>query len=309
MHGILNVKKPSGPTSHDVVARIRRISGVKKVGHAGTLDPPASGVLLVCIGHATRVIEYLVDWRKSYRVAAVFGVETDTEDASGSVIRESDASHVTVHLFESAREGFIGRISQVPPMVSAVHHEGRRLYELARAGQTVEREAREVEVYGIRLVDFTPGERPVAVLDVDCSKGTYIRTLCADIGDTLGCGAHVSALERTAVGCFHVEDALSLDEIEEMSAAGRIEACLHSIDDVLPDMTIASLAEEQAVKVVHGLEIPGDEIPGLPGTGSVVRIHDPTGRLLGIGVVRLKNGIAMLKPEKMFGEVSAGSSS
>ncbi|MBP6963306.1 MAG: tRNA pseudouridine(55) synthase TruB [Armatimonadetes bacterium] len=301
MHGLLNVNKPPGPTSHDVVARVRRISGATRVGHAGTLDPPACGVLLVCLGCATRIIEYLVDWRKSYRVAAVFGVETDTEDASGKITREGDASPVTAHLIESTVEGFVGRISQIPPMVSAVHHEGRRLYELARAGKTVEREARQVEVYAIRLVDFAPGERPVAVLDVECSKGTYIRTLCADIGAALGCGAHVSALERTSVGCFRVEDALSLDAIEELSAAGRIEESVHSIDDVLADMPIAYLSEDQAIKVVHGVEIPADEVSALPVTGSVVRIHDPTGRLLGMGIVRLRDNIPMLKPEKMFG--------
>lgn len=300
MHGVLNVNKPSGPTSHDVVAFIRRIAGTKRVGHAGTLDPLASGVLLVCLGQATRIVEYLVDWPKSYRATAVFGVETDTEDSTGAITRETDASYVTRDLIEGVLPRFIGRIQQVPPMASAVHHEGKRLYELARKGQVVEREAREVDIYSIRLVDFRPGTRPVALLDVDCSKGTYIRTLCADIGSALDCGGHMSALVRTAIGRFRVEDALTMDAIEALAVEGRFAECLHSIDEVLSDMPAADLTPAQAEKVSHGTEVPAVQVPDLPAPGSPIRLRDQDGRLLGIGVVRVRDGIPTLKPDKMF---------
>ena len=209
MDGILSVDKPAGPTSHDIVARIRRITGVKRVGHAGTLDPMATGVLIVCLGDARRIVEYLADWRKSYRATAILGVETDTEDASGEVVGGSDCSRVARSDVDAVIPRFVGRIMQVPPMVSAVHHEGRRLYDLAREGRTVERSPRPVEVLSINIVSFEPGERACLVLDVVCSGGTYIRTLCMDIGRALGCGAHMSSLVRTAVGPFRVADAVT----------------------------------------------------------------------------------------------------
>lgn len=302
MHGVLNVNKPMGPTSHDVVARIRRLSGVKRVGHAGTLDPLASGVLLVCVGQATRIVEYLMDWRKSYRATVVFGAETDTEDSTGRRTGETDASGITEEVVRAALAGFVGPIEQVPPMVSAVHHEGRRLYELARKGEVVEREARQVEVYSITLVEFRPGAEPTAVLDVDCSKGTYIRTLCADIGRALGPGGYMSALVRTAVGRFRVDDALTPDQIEALKDDGRFEDAIHPADEVLTGMPAADLTPEQAERAAHGTEIPAVQVPNLPAVGSPVRLHDPDGRLLGIGVVRVHRGIPMLKPDKMFAE-------
>lgn len=300
MHGVLNINKPSGPTSHDIVAFVRRTARIKRVGHAGTLDPLASGVLLVCIGQATRVVEYLVDWPKSYRATAVFGVGTDTEDSTGAVIAETDASGVTRQGLESVLPRFVGKLMQVPPMVSAVHHEGKRLYELARAGKVVEREAREVEVYAIRLIDFVAGDRPVAVLDIDCSKGTYVRTLCADIGRALGTGGHMSALVRTAVGRFHVEDALVPEDVESLEAEDRLREAMHPMDEVLSDMPSAEVNQQQADKVAHGTEVPAVQIAGLPAVGSPIRLHGPDGRLLGIGIVRVRDGVLMLKPDKMF---------
>lgn len=300
MHGVLNINKPSGPTSHDVVASIRRVTGVKRVGHAGTLDPLASGVLLVCLGQATRIVEYLVEWPKSYRATAVFGVETDTEDSTGNVVRETSAAHVTSDLIESALPRFVGRIWQVPPMASAVHHEGKRLYELAHKGKIVQREAREVEVHSMTLLDFKPGDRPTAVLDVNCSKGTYVRTLCADIGSALDCGGHMSALVRTGIGRFRVEDSVSLDKVEALKADGRLDEAVHPIDDVLSDMPAVELTAEQAERASHGTEIPAVQMPDLPAVGSPVRLHNPNGRLLGIGIVRIHHGDVMLKPDKMF---------
>ena len=296
MDGVLNVNKPSGPTSHDVVARIRRITGEKRVGHAGTLDPDASGVLIVCLGNATRIVEYLMDWRKAYRAEAIFGAEMDSQDASGSIVKETDCSHVTREMVESVLPRFTGKIQQIPPMVSAVHHQGQRLYKLARAGQVVERQPRSVEVYSIRLLGFEPGEKATAVLDVDCSKGTYIRTLCADIGEALGCGGYMSSLVRTAVGKFGVEDAVSIETIEEKAAAGQVQDIMHSIDDVLEDMPSVSVSEEDAKKVVNGVAV-----PAVGEAGAIVRIHSPNGGFIAIGkLCRLDDGELVVKPQKVF---------
>lgn len=305
MDQVLNVNKPSGPTSHDIVARIRRVTGVKRVGHAGTLDPLATGVLVVCLGKATRVIEYMSDWRKTYRAEAVLGAETDTEDASGRVVREGDCPHVTRADVEAVIPRFVGRITQVPPMVSALHHEGHRLYDLARAGKVVERAPRPVEVYSLNLVSFQPGDRPSFVLDVECSGGTYIRTLCADIGRALGCGAFMSSLVRTAVGPFHIEDAVTLEAIEEKAASGGLKEILHPIDEVLSDMPAITVSREDAARIVNGGVLPADGVPA--SIGVPTRVHDPEGRLLAIGVLRrARDGGIELKPEKVLVESGDG---
>ena len=297
MDGILNVNKPSGPTSHDVVARIRKAARIKRVGHAGTLDPIATGVLIICLGNATRIVEYLMDWRKCYRATAVYGAETATEDATGEIIREADCSHLTRESLEAVLPRFVGEILQTPPMVSAVHHEGKRLYELARAGKVVERAPRPVEIYSLSLVDFTPDTRPSATLDVECSKGTYIRTLCADIGKTLDCGAYMSALTRTAVGRLKVEDALSLEAIEE----GPIEDFLISIDEALADMPEVHISEEDEHRIANGVMLPVEALSRaeLPQIGNPVRIKSPSG-LVAIGRLCLVRGRVMLKPDKVF---------
>ena len=301
MDGILNVSKPSGPTSHDVVQRIRGAAHTKRVGHAGTLDPIATGVLIICLGNATRIVEYLMDWRKCYRATAVFGAETDTEDATGEIIREADCSHLTRETLEAVLPRFVGEILQTPPMVSAVHHEGQRLYELARAGKVVERAPRPVEIYSLSLVDFTPGGRPSATLDVECSKGTYIRTLCADIGKALDCGAYMSALTRTAVGRFKVEDSASLEAIEQ----GPIEEFLISIDEALANMPEVHISEEDEHRIANGVMLPVEALSRaeLPQIGNPVRIKSPSG-LVAIGRLCLVQGRVMLKPDKVFGSIS-----
>ncbi|HET6455124.1 MAG TPA: tRNA pseudouridine(55) synthase TruB [Armatimonadota bacterium] len=298
MDGILNVSKPSGPTSHDVVQRIRGAAHTKRVGHAGTLDPIATGVLIICLGNATRIVEYLMDWRKSYRATAVFGAETDTEDATGEIIREADCSHLTREALEAVLPRFVGETLQTPPMVSAVHHEGQRLYELARAGKVVERAPRPVEIYSLSLVDFTLDAKPSATLDVECSKGTYIRTLCADIGKALDCGAYMSALTRTAVGRFKAEDALSLEAIEE----GPIQNYLISIDEALANMPEVHISEEDEHRIANGVMLPVEALSRaeLPQIGNPVRIKSPSG-LIAIGRLCLVQGRVMLKPDKVFG--------
>lgn len=208
--GFLNVDKPLGMTSHDVVAAVRRGLRVKKAGHAGTLDPLASGVLVVCVGAATRLSEYVMASDKRYRARVCLGVETETYDAEGAVTAARDASHVTRALFEQALGPLRGEIAQTPPMYSAVKQGGRRLYALARAGQTVERAARPVRIEALDVVDWAP---PLVTLEVVCSAGTYIRSLAHDLGAALGTGAHLAALVRLASGAFTLEDAVPLDAL------------------------------------------------------------------------------------------------
>ena len=253
MDGFLVIDKPAGWTSHDVVARIRRLAGQKRVGHTGTLDPDATGVLLVCLGAATRLIEYIGHYHKVYRTTLALGVETDSQDATGVITKVCDASHITEGDLQAALPAFRGGIEQIPPMVSAVHHEGKRLYELAREGLTVERKPRPVTIYRLDAAGFHSGEIARATLYVECSSGTYVRTLCADIGNVLGVGGHMETLRRTAVGPFTETDATPLDAIE--SAA--ISALVRPAMDLVPkDWPVIACNTGMEVELRHGRRIP-----------------------------------------------------
>ena len=304
MDGILNINKPVGPTSHDIVVRLRRIIHPKRIGHAGTLDPPATGVLLICLDNATRITEYLMDLPKRYRATMVLGAETDTQDQTGSILQEFDCSHVNKDMLDSVLKKFVGTIMQVPPMVSAIHYQGRRLYELARSGKTVERVARPVQVYSIQLVDFKPGSRAEATLDIECSRGTYVRTICADIGRALSCGAYMSSLVRTAIGKFTVDAAVSVEAVEEKVASGKLGEVIIRIDKALEHLPSVKLSSADSRLVVHGSAVPLHRVD-LPFTrlteGLAVRMYDPENRLLGIGVVAVSSkGIHIVKPDKIF---------
>jgi tRNA pseudouridine55 synthase len=207
--GILNLNKPKGWTSHDVVAYVRRLTGIRRVGHAGTLDPMATGVLLVCLGRATRIAEYLVAGRKRYRAALCLGISTDSHDVDGQVTGEMPVTVDDVAI-ERALSRFRGQIQQVPPMVSAIKRNGQPLYKLARQGITVERKARPVEIFELATIDW---HSPNLVLELSCSPGTYVRALARDLGDDLGCGAHLTALTRLASGDFALSDAIELDAL------------------------------------------------------------------------------------------------
>ena len=202
--------KSAGMTSHDVVAKLRRGLKLKKVGHAGTLDPMATGVLIVCIGAATRLSEYVMSHRKRYRATIHLGIETDTYDADGEITRQVDASHITHQQVETGLLQFTGDLQQMPPAYSAIKQGGRKLYELARAGQTVELQPRPVSIYTLQIVDWT---LPTFSLDVECSAGTYIRSLAFDLGRLLGTGAHLSALVRLSSGMFQQSEAVTLDQV------------------------------------------------------------------------------------------------
>ena len=244
MNGILIVDKPAGWTSHDVVGRVRRLAGTRRVGHAGTLDPMATGVLVVLVGRATRAAEFAEAEVKGYAAHIRFGLTTDTLDTEGKVLSESGESPGLDEL-RAVLPRFTGEIEQIPPMYSAVKVGGRKLYEIARSGGEVERRARRVNITRLEC----PGRLPDGdfELEVECSKGTYIRSLCADIGEALGCGACMSALRRTYSGAFRAEDALTLEEIERRGA----ESCLLPVDTLfagLPELIIEDARAEKALR-------------------------------------------------------------
>ncbi len=286
--GLLNVNKPSGPTSHDLVAAVRRGAHVKKVGHAGTLDPLATGVLVLCLGPATRLSEYAMRSRKIYRARVHFGVATDTYDAQGEVTARSEALPERAAV-EAALAGFRGEIAQVPPMYSAIKRGGRKLYELARAGQQVERPPRAVSVYRLDLLNWQP---PFATLEVECSPGTYIRSLAHDLGQALGCGAHLAALQRRASGRFHVDEAVPWDDLRAAMEAGDWQRYLLPPDLALADVSALHLDAEQSARVLHGNMIPA----AADVAGELVRAYDVEGRFVAV----LERRGAQWKPQKVF---------
>lgn len=235
MDGIINVYKEKGYTSHDVVAKMRGILRMKKIGHTGTLDPEAEGVLPVCLGKGTRLCDMLTDKTKAYRAVLLLGRETDTQDTSGKTLSE----HVVENSEEMAQAvketilSFIGTYQQIPPMYSALKVNGKKLYELARAGKEVERQPRQVEIFQIHVEKI---DLPRAVICVECSKGTYIRTLCYDIGRKLGCGGCMESLVRTRVGSFTAEKSLTLSEIERLKSQGELESYVLPVDRVFEDL-------------------------------------------------------------------------
>ena len=288
MNGILNIDKPAGMTSHDVVGRVRRIAHLKRVGHAGTLDPDATGVLLVCLGQATRLSDYLADEGKAYRAVLALGATTTTEDASGEVLTQTDAGHLTAADLAALLPSFTGDIAQIPPMVSAVHHDGKRLYELARAGITVERAARTIHVDAIDLLDFTPGPLAHARLDIACGKGTYIRTLCADLGAALGVGGHMESLRRTRVGTFTAEDATPLSDLTEENLPGL----LVSPADALDKWPVHRADTDDARNDIKL----GRALPSALPPETIARILDAGGELIALGRADGEH----LRPFKVF---------
>ena len=232
MNGIINIYKETGYTSFDVVAKMRGILKIKKIGHTGTLDPDASGVLPVCVGNGTKLVELFADHDKEYIAELMLGVATDTQDLSGTVIKESPVN-VTREQVEEAVMSFVGDCMQVPPMYSAIKINGKKLYELARAGKEVERKARSVTFHEIEILSV---ELPVVKIRVSCSKGTYIRTLCNDIGEKLGCYAAMKSLLRTRVGVFDIAEAITLEELETYRDEGKLAEVILSSDRVFMHM-------------------------------------------------------------------------
>ncbi|MGA9350566.1 MAG: tRNA pseudouridine(55) synthase TruB [Anaerolineae bacterium] len=312
--GILNIDKPAGMTSHDVVARVRQMTGQRRVGHAGTLDPLATGVLVVCLGQATRVAEYLMASDKVYRAEICLGVSTDTHDAEGEVTATAEVD-VRQEELGKALASFIGSIQQVPPMYSALKREGTPLYKLARQGITVEREPRSVEIYNIELLNWMS---PLLTIRVECSPGTYIRALARDLGQKLGCGAHLRSLTRLASGHFSLENAVSLDELAEafayfdedfgeLSRAAQYKQrnwheLTYPIDEALLDFepTVVDAQTEQRIR--HGQQVEGP--PPSPPTSEgrekedFRRAYSQTGEL--IAILRHDPQTRLWQPKKVF---------
>lgn len=298
MNGILNVYKEAGWTSHDVVAKVRRIIGQKKVGHTGTLDPDAEGVLPLCLGKATRAADMLTDQTKTYEAELLLGVTTDTQDAGGKILERRDV-RCTREEFCSCAAGFLGEQLQVPPMYSALKKNGKKLYELAREGKTVEREPRKVHFYEITVLDV---QFPKARLRVTCSKGTYIRTLCHDIGERLGCGACMEHLLRTRVGMFSAEDARTLSQIQELAEQGRISQILQPVDAVFSDFPAARVREEADRAAKNGNLLTEKQFcweeGQVPGSGGMLRLYSSRGEFL--GVYRRQEERKRIRPVKVF---------
>ena len=272
MHVVLNLDKPEGITSQDAVIRVKRLLGAKKAGHAGTLDPLATGVLLVCLGEATKITRFLTDLPKEYATTLKLGERTDTFDAEGKIIEKKEGFSVTGPQVEQVLEKFRGRIKQTPPMYSAIKVSGKPLYKLARKGITVERPMREVDIYELSMLELAP---PFLKLRVSCSKGTYIRSLAEDIGLALGVGAHVAQLRRTGIGDFRVEEAARLEQLPGMQSA------FLSIDSSLRHLREVVLSAGEFLLASHGRAV---AIKGGFHNGEYLRLKDPAGKLFALGV-------------------------
>ena len=278
MNRVLVVDKPRGLTSHDVVARVRRITREKKVGHAGTLDPGATGVLVVLVGKATRLAQFFVDLDKRYRGRVVLGVSTDTQDAEGRVESTADVSGVTRDQIEEAFAAFEGETEQIPPMVSALKREGTPLYVLARRGEVVERAPRPITISELKILSI---EMPEVEFEMTCSKGTYVRTVAADIGERLGCGGHLGQLVRTAVGPFNIDDATALNELAGVLAETEGAGC--SMFDALSFMGEIRVTEKEEEALSTGGSIEVDAERFGDHRGSFVRLSVDGVELAAIG--------------------------
>jgi tRNA pseudouridine55 synthase len=287
-NGLINVLKPPGMTSHDVVSFIRRTYHLKRVGHAGTLDPAASGVLPVALGAATRLLEYMTDTDKSYRVELTIGYETDTGDDTGTIVNTSACSMPTKIEIEQVLLSFIGTIEQVPPMYSAIKMQGKKLYELARAGITVERQPRIITIHNIALLHMDDTR---ILFDVTCSKGTYIRSLCSDIGQLINCPVVMSFLVRTHVGDFALEKSFTLQEIEENS-----KDVLLPLDYALGHMHKLILAPEMAQAFKYGQTIKNPTLK--VSNQTLLRIYEQENLFIGIG--QMNTDTAVITPIKVI---------
>lgn len=292
LHGVLPLNKPPGLTSFDAVRRVRRILGERRIGHTGTLDPRASGLLPLCVGQATRLVDYFHAQTKRYHCVVRLGERSDTHDLEGTVVPGGDASHLDAETVRAALARFVGEIDQVPPMHSAVRRQGRHLYELAREGIEVERQPRRVRIERAELLSFRPGRVAEAELDVVCGKGAYMRVLAADLGEALGVGGLLGWLERTEYGALRLSESVTLEELEAMedpaSALLPLEVAVSFLPRIdLPPQLVTAVRQGQSVW-----------LPGRPTTVSgEVRAHDSRGQLVALG--RLQGG--HFRPTKVFG--------
>lgn len=305
-HGVINIYKEPGYTSHDVVTKLRGILKQKKIGHTGTLDPAAEGVLPVCLGKGTKLCDMLTDKTKTYQAVMLLGVSTDTQDTTGTVLSERSTEGIDEAAAAEAAESFVGLYHQIPPMYSALKVNGKKLYELAREGKEVERQARPVEILSLSIdkVDL-----PRVTMTVHCSKGTYIRTLCYDIGEKLGCGACMEHLLRTQVDRFQVKDSLTLSQVEELVNAGTIEEQIIPVDQMFSGLPAFCSEDETLDRLLangnfflkeqaRGRWENSAEEGGLEQDGRMCRVYDGSSRF--IGVYEYRAAEKKWKPRKIF---------
>ncbi|MDE7197268.1 MAG: tRNA pseudouridine(55) synthase TruB [Lachnospiraceae bacterium] len=297
-NGIMNVYKEAGFTSHDVVAKLRGICKQKKIGHTGTLDPDAVGVLPVCFGSGTKLCDMLTDWDKEYIATLRLGVSTDTQDLSGRVLLKAEEEMIQMLTEEQVRQGvfhFLGGYEQIPPMYSALKVNGKKLYELARAGKEVERRPRRVEISELEILEMA---LPTVRFRVVCSKGTYIRTLCHDIGGRLGCGGAMASLTRSRVGIFGLEGALRLSEIEKLRDEDKISSVIIQPDAVFDTYRAVTVAAVGKRLLENGNRIPAGMLPNAQDLREKeqLRMYDEAGRFYGV----YQYGAGEAKPIKMF---------
>jgi len=294
MNGILNIFKPKGISSYQTVKEVRDILNISKAGHTGTLDPSASGVLLICIGQATKIAEFLVGMKKHYQGEMILGISTDSQDSEGKIIQKKEVgTDINENRIKDIFKKYEGTISQMPPMFSAAHYKGERLYRLARKGIEVKRNLKKIKIYQLNLINFYQDVNPIVKFEVICSKGTYIRTLCNDIGNELGCGAHLSNLVRKKVGNFSIEDSLNLEELKKEKALGK--RYLISIDSALEELNKITVKSEATKTVLNGGVISSEQIVEIPEElktrkNQFVKIFDVNGNLLSLGTSIKKNG-------------------
>jgi len=305
--GILNIDKPAGKTSFDLVALVKRLSGERRAGHAGTLDPVATGVVPVCLGRATRIVEFLVEATKTYRAEIELGIATDTYDAAGQIVERHSSALIGRDELTSTLNSFCGPIQQVPPMYSAVKQQGRPLYKLARAGITVPRRSRLVEVHRVEVVNWQP---PVVTVDIVCGKGTYIRSIAHDLGQALGCGAYLKNLVRLRCGPFDIRDSLSVAQLEDAFHNGYWLYFLHPVDSVLLHWPAMVVGDQAGTEIRHGRPLAltngacrtGNDSLGPPAEASPsakrCRAYDLDGQF--IGVLRFNVEREQWQAEKVF---------
>lgn len=310
-HGIINIYKEPGYTSHDVVAKLRGILKQKKIGHTGTLDPAAEGVLPVCLGKGTRLCDMLTDKTKTYRAVMLLGTNTDTQDTTGEILLKRDTAYLTEQMVCAAAESFMGAYEQIPPMYSALKVGGKKLYELAREGIEIERKARPVEIYDLRIEQIN---LPRVTMTVTCSKGTYIRTLCYDIGEKLGCGGCMEQLTRTQVGPFYIEKSLKLSQVEALRDAEKLDEYIVLVEQVFrdyPELVSDNevldrllsngnpfLKEHLGTKLLERFNLHAENLPDTYPDGTHFRVYDSAGRFIGIYEYRQRE--KKWKPFKMF---------
>jgi tRNA pseudouridine55 synthase len=298
--GIVNVNKACGVTSHGVVQAVRRLFSHIKAGHSGTLDPMATGVLPVCLGRGTRVVEYMIELPKVYHASVVLGKTTDTEDATGKTLETKVIPMLERGQVEEMLSSFTGRIEQLPPLYSAVKYKGKPLYHWTRLGEEVPRKVRTALIYSIQVSAFDLKREPQLIFNVECSRGTYIRTLAADLGKKIGCGAHLSGLTRLAVGPYTLENAYTIEELTDLANSGCIETAIQPIDSALIQLPQLALNSNQVEALKQGklIEVNLFEDPEQIKADVPIRIYDQHGVFKAIGCIIIKNNIRVLKTVK-----------